>query len=380
MRFWPARLDRASSRIGRAHHGAIATIARFATLLTANVAAFDAGAPVTAAAFVGSSPVLALGDGCVLFAGPGDERRIVAHPEGAILVAARACGALATGGDDGRVVLIAADGVADEIAHEKGKWIDALAARADGAVAWSTGKQVFARDAKGEVRTLTAPSTVRGLAFFPKGYRLAVSRYNGASLWFPNAAAPADELYWKGSHLDVTVSPDGRFVVTAMQENALHAWRIADKKDLRLSGYPAKPRSLSWSSDGHWLATSGAEAGIVWPFNSKEGPVNKAPLECGVRPAKVSYVAFHPKSSVLAQGYADGMILLVRVPDGAELLVRDRTRAGKRRSRPSVGTMPAAACCLAAPTARRACSPCRTEAAAASRHGAKPPPSSDGAG
>ncbi len=295
------------------------------TSLTSNVAAFDAGAPVTAAAFIDETPALALGDGHVLFAGAGDMRRVAVHPGAAILVAAKAGAALATGGDDGRIALIAADGGVREIAHEKGKWIDALAGRPDGALAWSTGKQVFARDAKGEIRTLAAPSTVRGLAFLPKGYRLAISHYNGASLWFPNAAAAPEDLHWKGSHLDITVSPDGRFVVTAMQENALHAWRISDKKDLRLSGYPAKPRSLSWSSDGQWLATSGAEAGVVWPFNSKEGPVNKPPLECGVRPAKVSCVAFHPKSPVLAQGYADGLILLVRLPDGAELLVRAAT-------------------------------------------------------
>ncbi len=293
--------------------------------LTSNVFAFDAGAPVTAAAFIGDAPVLALGDGHVLFAGAGEARRVAAHPGAAILVAAKAGEALATGGDDGRVVLIGAKGELREVAHEKGKWIDALAGRGDGALAWSTGKQVFACDPKGEIKTLAAPSSVRGLAFLPKGYRLAISHYNGASLWFPNAAAAPDELHWKGSHLEITVSPDGRFVITAMQENALHAWRIADKKDLRLSGYPAKPRSLSWSADGVWLATSGAEAAIVWPFNSKEGPVNKAPLESGVRSAKVTCVAFHPKSPVLAQGYADGLILLARLPDGAELLVREGT-------------------------------------------------------
>jgi WD40 repeat protein len=296
--------------------------------LTSNVAAFDAGAPVTAAAFVGAASVLALGDGCVLFAGGGETQRIAVHPDAAILVAAKAGRALATGGDDGRVALIAEDGAVRQIVHDKGKWIDALAGRADGALAWSTGKQVFARDPKGEVRTLAAPSTVRGLAFLPKGYRLALSHYNGASLWFPNAAATPDALHWNGSHLDVTVSPDGRFVVTAMQENALHAWRVADKKDLRLSGYPAKPRSMSWSSDGHWLATSGAEASIVWPFNSKDGPVNKAPLECGVRASRVSCVAFHPKSPILAQGYEDGLILLLRLSDGAEILVRPATGAG----------------------------------------------------
>jgi WD40 repeat protein len=291
--------------------------------LTSNVASFDAGAPVTAAAFLGPAPVLALGDGCVLFAGATEEKRIAAHPDAAILVAAKSGATLATGGDDGRIALIDGDGAVRQIAHEKGKWIDAIAGRADGAVAWSTGKQIYARDPKGEIRTLAAHSTVHGLAFLPKGYRLAISHYNGASLWFPNAAAEPEALHWKGSHLDITVSPDGRFVVTAMQENALHAWRIADKKDLRLSGYPAKPRSLSWSFDGHWLATSGADAGIVWPFNSRDGPMNKAPLECGVRSARVSCVAFHPKTPVLAQGYEDGLILLLRLTDGAELLVRE---------------------------------------------------------
>jgi WD40 repeat protein len=290
--------------------------------LNSHVADLDAGAPVTAGAFVGAAAMLALADGHILIAHGGGEQRVCAHPDAAILVAAKTRDALATGGDDGRLALVAVDGAVRELAHEKGKWIDALAARGDGALAWSTGRQVFARDPKGEVKTFSAPSTVRGLAFLPKGYRIAISHYNGVSLWFPNAAAPSEELIWKGSHLEATVSPDGRFVVTAMQENALHAWRIADKKDLRLSGYPAKPRSFSWSFDGHWLATSGAEASIIWPFGSKDGPLNKAPRECGVRAVKVCCVAFHPKNPILAQGYEDGLILLCRLADGAELLVR----------------------------------------------------------
>jgi hypothetical protein len=107
-----------------------------------------------------------------------------------------------------------------------------------------------------------------------------------------------------------------------MQENALHGWRIADKKDMRMTGYPAKTRSFSFSHDGAWMATSGAEACVVWPFQSKDGPMGKPPRECGVRPAKVSQVAFHPRALVLAVGYEDGWILMIRLDDGAELLVR----------------------------------------------------------
>ncbi len=295
--------------------------------LTDQVTPIEAGAPITAAAFLGAAPALALGDGNVWLIAPGGAQKIAAHPDAAVLVAARAGKNLLTGGDDGRVVLTSADGTTDEIAHERGKWIDALCAREDGTIAWSVGKEVRARDAKGAIKTFSAPSTVRGLAFFPKGTRLAITHYNGATLWFPNTAAAPETFEWKGSHLDIIVSPDGRFLVTSMQENALHGWRIADRKDMRMSGYPAKTRSMSWSCDGHWLATSGAEAAILWPFKDKDGPMQKAPQELGVRRAKVTCVACHPKAPVVAQGYDDGCILLCRLTDGAEILVRPSAEA-----------------------------------------------------
>ena len=105
---------------------------------------------------------------------------------------------------------------------------------------------------------------------------------------------------------------------------------------MRMSGYPAKVRSVSWSSDGHWLATSGAEAAIVWPFDSKEGPTGKAPRECGVRPARVSRVAFHPKALVLAMGYEDGCILLVRFTDALRA-AGPAGGEGQRRVGPGLG-------------------------------------------
>jgi WD40 repeat protein len=289
--------------------------------LSDKVTPIAAGAHVVAATWLGRTPVFALGDGSALLAEIGREERVTLHPGAGVLVAASDGKAQVTGGDDGRVVRLAADGKAEEIASPGG-WIDAVALSPSGAIAWSAGKSVSARDEKGAVKSWSAPSSVRGLAFAPKGYRLAISHYNGVSLWFPNASAPPDFLEWKGSHIDVTVSPDGRFVVTSMQENMLHGWRIADRQHMRMSGYPSKTRSLSWSHDGNWLATSGADAAIVWPFQAKEGPMGKAPRECGVRAAKVSQVTFHPKALVLAIGYEDGCVLLARLTDASELLVR----------------------------------------------------------
>jgi hypothetical protein len=289
--------------------------------LTEHVTPFAAGAHVTGAAFLDGAPALALGDGAVLLGEPSDQKRIDAHPDAAIQAIASDGKRLITGGDDGRVVALAADGSTEEIANEKGRWIDALATK-DGAIAWTAGRDAKVRDKAGAVKTFSGLTTIRGIAFLPKGYRLAVAHYNGVSLWFPNAAAEPVALEWKGSHLDVVASPDGRFVVSSMQENSLHGWRIADARNMRMTGYPKKTRSLSWSHDGHWLATSGADACVVWPFRDKDGPMGKAPREAGVRPAKVSQVAFHPRALVVAIGYEDGFILLCRLADAAEILVR----------------------------------------------------------
>ncbi|RVU19498.1 WD40 repeat domain-containing protein [Methylobacterium oryzihabitans] len=295
--------------------------------LTEHVAEIAAGAHVAAAHWLGDRVALALADGVVLLAGDGGETRVEAHPGGGILVAAGDGARLVTGGDDGRVAATRADGTREEIGGSGGAWIDALALHPDGAVAYAAGKAVVARDAKGRERTFQAPSTARGLAFAPKGFRLAVAHYGGASLWYPNLDTAPEPLTWKGSHIDVTWSPDGRFVITTMQENALHGWRLQpDRGHMRMSGYPAKVRSTAWSADGNWLATSGAEGAIVWPFDSKEGPTGKQPRECGVRPARVSRVAFHPRSPVLATAYEDGCILLVRFTDASELLVRPAVR------------------------------------------------------
>lgn len=290
--------------------------------LTEHVRSFDLGAYLTAAAWLVGTAAFALGDGAVVIEREADLTRVEAHPDGAVLVAAGDGKRLVTGGDDGRVVSVSGDGGVETIANEKGRWIDALAIAPSGAVAWSSGQRVTARDDKGRERQLKTPSTVQGLAFGPRGYRLALSFYNGASLWFPNTEAQPEALFWKGSHVDITWSPDGRFLMTSMQENTLHGWRLADRKDLRMAGYPGKTRSFSWSHDGLWLATSGAEAAIVWPFDGKDGPLGKPPREGGARQVKVSRVAFHPKVLVLAVGYEDGCLLLIRLTDASELLVR----------------------------------------------------------
>ena len=204
----------------------------------------------------------------------------------------------------------------------KRRWIDNVAVHPDGAFAWSAGKMAYVRGSKSEEKFFEVPSTVGGLAFAPKGLRLAIAHYNGVTLWFPNMAANAEVLEWAGSHLGVVFSPDNKFLVTAMHEPALHGWRLADTRHMRMTGYPGRVRSLSWSAGGKALATSGADTVIVWPFGSKDGPMGKEPAMLAPLQARVSAVACHPKQDILAAGYSDGTVLMVRLNDGAEILVR----------------------------------------------------------
>jgi WD40 repeat protein len=281
-----------------------------------------AGGGIVGAHFLGRTAAFVLGDEAIVLASPdGESRHVIAHG-GAILASAANGARIVTGGDDGRVVATDAHGETRMLASDpKHRWIDHIALGPDDAIAWSAGKSAFVQAKK--LRTFEAPSTVGGLAFFPKGFRLAIAHYNGATLWFPNASGAAPEkLEWKGSHLGATISPDGRFLVTTMQEPMLHGWRLADGQHMRMSGYAARVMSLSWSSGGQWLATSGAAQLVLWPFQSKDGPMGKMPRLLTPSGHRIEFVACHPRNDVIAAGYGNGLVLLARIDDGAEILAK----------------------------------------------------------
>src|SRR6185312_10988273 len=114
----------------------------------------------------------------LLFAEKDDERRVAVHA-GAILASVSDGHRIVTGGDDSKVMATTAQGVEQIAADPKKRWIDRLALASDGSVAYSAGKTAFVRPRKSEERAWEAPSTVGGLAFAPKGFRLAVAHYNG---------------------------------------------------------------------------------------------------------------------------------------------------------------------------------------------------------
>jgi WD40 repeat protein len=278
----------------------------FEAFVTAALA--DAGSQVAA---------FALGDGSlrlVPLAG-GEPESLTLHDGAILALAAHPAGGFVSAGDDGRVLRVTGEAEPTELARHPGQWIEHLVVTEGGGVAYSLGREIHRRAPNGAVLPPLAPhpSTVAGLD--TGGSLLAAAHYNGVTLWDLAAAEPAPRsLVWKGSHIAVALSPDLRFVATSLQDGEVHGWRLSNGSEMRMSGYPAKVKSLSWSHDASLLATSGNQVLVAWPFDG-DGPEGRQPLEIAdAKGALATRVACHPALPLIAGGFASGWISLT---DGA---------------------------------------------------------------
>jgi len=277
----------------------------------------ETGAPVTVALAMRGGVAAGFGDGIVRFFRPDKPPVTVKAHGGAVLdlVAESETGAVLTSGDDGRFLRVSSDGTIAEIASFGTRWVDCVAA-AHGYIACSSGRTAHVwQMGETTAQVFEHPSTVGGLAFDAKARRLAVAHYGGATVWERGARRwKSSKLVWKGSHNAVAFSPDGKYLVTAMQENALHGWRLRDKADMRMSGYPAKVKSFTWVGDAPYLATSGADEAICWPFDGKDGPMGRAPAACayGGKQLCTAVTGLVGHNGVFA-GFSDGSVLAGRL-------------------------------------------------------------------
>jgi len=310
---------------------------------------FDFAETIVAARWIGDVAVFAAGDGVVAghtLEGQAWKREGV-H-DGALLAACAGLGDdIVTVGDDGRVVAIDAAGDVRTLNTFDGAWIETVAAsRTAKLIAVSLGKEVAILGADGaEKHRFAHDATVTGLAFEANGRRIAAAHYGGATIsWAASPESRRKTLAWKGAHLSVVWTHDAKFLVTTMQEQALHGWRLQDGQHFRMAGYPAKIRDVSFSYDKRWLATSGATEVVLWPFQSATGPIGQNAEVAGELGSPCTAIACHPNRAVLVAGGQDGEValmplvagggpsgkpLLVQAPGGAQITVLAWSADGK---------------------------------------------------
>jgi WD40 repeat protein len=306
---------------------------------------FDVAETIVAARWLGDVAMFASGDGVVAgHALEGEVWKREGVHEGALLAACAGLGeTLITAGDDGRVAQIGADGEVTTLATFANAWIETIAvSKTAKLIAVGVGKDVAILGADGaEKHRFAHEATVSGVAFEPNGRRVAAAHYNGVTIsWAASPESRRKPLAWKGAHLSVVWTHDAKFIVTTMQEQALHGWRLQDGQHFRMAGYPAKIRDVSFSFDHRWLATAGAQEVVLWPFQSANGPIGQNATVAGELGAPCTAVACHPVRPVLAAGGADGEVvllsfsrakpLLVSAPDGARITALSWSADGKR--------------------------------------------------
>ena len=266
---------------------------------------------------------------------PVPPRKAVVHQGSCLALAADPAGGFLSGGDDGRVVHMPLSGDGTVLAHVPDAWIDNIATSREGVRAWSCGRHAHRMQAH-QIQDIDLPATVNALAFDSKGQQLAMAHAGGVTVWqgatskSPSASERGlsktsfqepRRLLWPGLHRALVWSPDDRYLVTGMQENALHGWRMSDGGDIEMGGYEGQPLSLSFAGDGKYLATSGSMKLVCWRFDPPT--LSKSPDECGIASLlPVSRVACHPSQAVVATGYQNGAVLLYQPGNDAALFIK----------------------------------------------------------
>ena len=260
----------------------------------------------------------------MLAATEGEERRVAVHG-GGILAAAGDGKRVITGGDDGKVVATDRPVARQVLATDaKRRWIDHVAAGPDG-VRRLVGGQARLRAAGARARC------ARSTCFRPSGARLCAQRLSPRHrplqrrrrCGFPTRRRRPS--CWSG-RARISASCSARTAVPGHHHAGADAARLAPTSTASTCACPAIRRACvrwAWTADGEWLATSGSEQLILWPFAGKDGPMGKQPQHAGAaeRPRHRGRLPSRSRG-VVAVGFEDGLVLLVRIADGAEILAQ----------------------------------------------------------
>ncbi|RYD49479.1 MAG: WD40 repeat domain-containing protein [Verrucomicrobiaceae bacterium] len=287
------------------------------------------GAPINGLVWNTDTVAAACGDGTLHLTRAGMSKTLAVQVSTSPLLAVISVPeGFATASESGEIHITTPQGESRLLAATKYMFLETIAYFAKkNQILAATGKSITVVNADGSMAKLphTLPSTVAGLALSPIGPRLAVSHYGGATILpLDNIKNDPRLLPWKGSHLGLTYSPDGKWLISAMQEQAIHLWRLSDGLDLQMRGYPSKITQFSWSSTEATLSTNGGGGVPLWDFSTPKGPAGtqaRVLADSGSQTTLVSAVAMHPKGPFCAIGYTDGLTLLTQIVEDRAVLL-----------------------------------------------------------
>lgn len=130
--------------------------------------------------------------------------------------------------------------------------------------------------------------------------------------------------YELGPVSNLSWSPDGAWLAASVAKATIALVRLKDSKVFRIPNYPAEVTSLSWQNDSRMLLTSGGYRIVTWDVCSlddrSERPMSAATGHS--RLVLVGAVDAHPSRPLVAAGYDDGRIVVAKIGEAEELVVK----------------------------------------------------------
>lgn len=236
-----------------------------------------------------------------------------------------------TASDHGRLLHVSASGVTTLVANH-GSAIDLLAPVQDGGILAASGATIIFYDSNGDVGWLQQRTggDASAMAVSPDARRFALGADDRLLIrTFGPRPEPAAS-YEVGSVSALSWSPDGRWLAAAVAKAGIVLVRLADARIVRLPNYPATVASLSWSFDSRLLVTSGAYRIVAWDLSTlvgdNERPASLTTGRAGLVLAET--VDTHPERSLVAAGYGDGRVVVSKIGEPEELVVKAAGRGG----------------------------------------------------
>jgi len=271
----------------------------------------------------GQRLALGLADGTLrlLESMTGSESRVIqAHKGGVLSMAWSPDGHyLATGGEDGFACLWHMNRNEPPEKLDSGSyWVEHIAwCPRSRRLATAAGRNLRIWNLKGELQHQFSghSSTIMGLDWFRDGRRLMAASFGGLLLWRTGLEGPEQHYPWKGSFLNMALSPDNRQCAAGSQEASMLVWNVKSGESVGMRGYQGKITGLAWDSRSRYLASRAGTEAIVWDFAGK-GPTGTEPHKLNRHVDRINDLSFMARKAVLATGGEDGLIICWSLPTG----------------------------------------------------------------
>ena len=235
----------------------------------------------------------------------------------------------AFGKDTGRINTLTPGGIAVHLPIKAAAPLSAIAATAPTAdadiVAHACGTTVQVSSDLKTLATLQAAGTVTALAFSPDGQTLAAAHVGGVSRWTV-AEAHRDPLITPMTTVPRRLcwNHDGLWLACCMDQDGISVIDVSTNDARAYPNFPSPVRTVAFNAPTATIVASGAFRVVAWSLTKPGDPIVSG--KPGL--VLVDAIAASPNRSLVAVGYANGLVSVAEIGRPDEMLLRENTGAG----------------------------------------------------